>query len=243
MHEVIPIEAVEVREYRAGEIVVREGDSNEFFYAILQGEVQIKQMEKAIRIIGDHDVFGLENYFRDRPYTTTARVTKPSRIATYRCSQLEDMVHSKPGLVYRIVKSAFLQLEQTTSIAQEHIQYSEAMSLDVREYQDGEVIIREGEHGNEIYKLYSTEGGLEVLKNGVAIGMINEPGEFFGEMSFLLNEPRTATIRSIGRSMIEVIPVHEGDIESLIYNDPEMANKMVINLAQRLKRTNLKVVR
>ena len=35
MQETNSIEAEEVREYRAGEVVVKEGDSGEFFYAII----------------------------------------------------------------------------------------------------------------------------------------------------------------------------------------------------------------
>jgi CRP-like cAMP-binding protein len=133
-----------------------------------------------------------------------------------------------------------MQLEQTTALAQESIQYNaEAIASDFREYLDGETIITEGERGNEVFRLYSSEGGLEVLKNGRRIAVINEPGEYFGEMSFLLNEPRTATVRSIGKSVVEVIAVHENDLESLIFNDPEMAHRLVVTLAQRLKQANL----
>ncbi len=242
MQETNSIEAEEVREYRAGEVVVKEGDPGEFFYAIMQGEVTVKQRDKTVRIIGDRDIFGLENYYRQMTYSTTARAAKPSRIARYRSELIDEMIHSKPGLVSLIIKSAYLQLEQTTSIAEANIQYSESISLDIREYNDGDVIIEEDTHGDEIYKLYSTEGGLEVLKNNQRIAVINQPGEYFGEMSFLLNEARTATIRSIGKSMVEVIPVVDGDVESIIYNDPEMGYKMVRTLAQRLKQTNLKLV-
>ena len=58
-----PIESVEVLEYKQGEIIVREGEPSRYFYAILQGEVQIYQMDKPIRILTDQDVFGLENYY------------------------------------------------------------------------------------------------------------------------------------------------------------------------------------
>lgn len=238
-----PIEAVSVKEYRPGEIIVREGDSNEYFYAILQGEVQIFQMEKPIRILSDHDVFGLENYYRGIPYSTTAKTTKVSRIAAYESDTIEDIVFSKPGLVLMLLCSAFLQLEQTTSVAESNIPYSEVINLDVREYSDGETIIEDGTYGTEIFKLCQVEEGLEVLKKGVRIGMVTKPGEYFGEMSFILNEPRGATIRSVGRSVVEVIPVQEGGLERLISENPEVANKIITALAQRLKQANLLLVK
>jgi len=239
MQQVQAIEAVAVKEYRQGEYIVREGDSCDFFYAVMAGEVQIIQSDKPIRIVHEHDVFGLENYYRERPYSTSAKALKPSRIACYRSDQIDDMVISKPGLISRIIRSAFMQLEQTTAIAQESLQYNcEAIVSDFREYQAGEVIISEGEHGSEIYRLYSTDAGLEVLKAGKRIALISAPGEYFGEMSSLLGEPRSATIRSIGKSVVEVLNVSESELEDLIACDPEIAHKLVITLAQRLKQAN-----
>jgi len=237
------IEAVSVKEYRSGEAIVREGDSNEFFYAILQGEVQIYQMEKPIRILTDKDVFGLENYYRGIPYSTTAKATKNSRIATYKSDYIEDIVYSKPGLVVMILRSVYLQLEQTTSVAESNIPYSEVINLDVREYSDGDIIIEDGTYGTEVYKLCQTEQGLEVLKKDVRVGMITKPGEYFGEMSFILNEPRSATIRSVGRSVVEVIPVQDGNLERLISENPEVANRIITTLAERLKKANLLIAK
>jgi CRP-like cAMP-binding protein len=71
------IESLEVREYKPGEIIVREGEPHDRFFAILKGEVQITQLDKSIRILTERDVFGLENYYRGVPYTTTAKATSP----------------------------------------------------------------------------------------------------------------------------------------------------------------------
>ncbi|HHO77054.1 MAG TPA: cyclic nucleotide-binding domain-containing protein [Deltaproteobacteria bacterium] len=243
MLEPRPIESVEVKEYRAGELIVREGASNKFFYAILQGEVQIYQLDKPIRILSDHDVFGLENYYRGIPYSTTAKATKTSRIATYESEYIEDIIYSKPGLVTMLLRSAFIQLEQTTAVAESNIPYSETINLDLREYEDGQTIIEDGTYGTEIYKLFQTEGGLEVVKKGVRIGLITKPGEYFGEMSFILNEPRGATIRSVGKSVVEVFPVQEGGLERLILENPEIGNRIITTLAERLKQANLLIVK
>jgi len=238
-----PIESVEVLEYKQGEIIVREGEPSRYFYAILQGEVQIYQMDKPIRILTDQDVFGLENYYRGIPYTTTAKATRTSRIATYEEDLIDEIAYGKPALASMIMRSAFLQLEQTTSIAEANIPYSETINLDIREYGDKELILEEGTSGTDIYKLYQTEGGLEVLKKGVRIGVITKPGEYFGEMSFILNEPRSATIRSIGKSMVEVIPVQDGRFDRIINENPEVANKIITSLAERLKQANLLIVK
>jgi CRP-like cAMP-binding protein len=237
------IEATNVKEYQPGEIIVKEGASNESFYVILQGEIQIYQSDKPIRTLGERDVFGLENYFKGRGYSTTAKAMNVSRVATYRSNLIEDIAFSKPGLMSMILKSAYLQLEQTTSIAEQNIPYSETINLNFREYKDGDIIIEEGASGTKVYKLHQAEGGLEVLKKGVPIGKIVKPGEYFGEMSFILNEPRTATVRSIGKNEVEVIPVQENGFENLIHENPDIALKIITTLAQRLRQTNLKIVK
>lgn len=238
-----PIESVEVREYRPGEVIVREGAPNDYFYAILQGEVQIYQLDKPIRILSNQDVFGLENYYRGIPYSTTAKATRTSRIAIYASVHIDEIAYAKPALATMVMRSAFLQLEQTTSIAEANISYGETINLDLTEYEDGQVIIEEGTNGTEVFKLYQSEGGLEVLKKDVRIGVITNPGEYFGEMSFILNEPRSATIRSIGKSVVEVIPMQEGGLERLINENPEVANRIITTLAERLKKVNLLLVK
>jgi CRP-like cAMP-binding protein len=237
------IQAIGVKEYLPGEIIVREGDSNEYFYVILDGEVRISQLDKTIRLLSDKDVFGLENYFRGNSYSTTAKARKTSRIATYRCEHIDEIAYSNPSLVKIVLQSAYMQLEQTTSIAEANIPYTEVINLDVREYADGDVIISEDTYGTEIFRLTQTEGGLEVSKKGKAIAVISKTGEYFGEMSFILGEPRSATIRSIGRSVVEVMTVEDGGFEKIIHENPDIADKIIKGLAKRLKEANLMLVK
>lgn len=243
MPESSAIQAVSVKEYQPGEIIVREGDPNEFFYVILEGEVRISQLDKTIRILSDRDVFGLENYYKGMNYSTTAKARKPSRIAAYKCTSLEEMAYSNPSLLSIILQSAYMQLEQTTSIAEANIPYTEIINLDIREYGNNEVIIEEDTNGTEIFRLTQTEGGLEVLKRGKSIAVISKPGEYFGEMSFILGEPRSATIRSIGRSVVEVMAVEDGGLEKIIHENPDIADKIIAGLAKRLKEANIRLVK
>lgn len=142
-----------------------------------------------------------------------------------------------------ILRSACIQLEQTTSVAEQNIPYTETINLDFKEYSDGDIIIEEGTSGTEVYKLHQAEGGLEVLKKGVPIGKIVKSGEYFGEMSFILNEPRTATVKSIGKNEVEVIPVDGDGFERLIHENPDIALKIITTLSHRLRQANLRIVK
>ena len=80
--------------------------------------------------------------------------------------------------------------------------------------------------------LIESEKGLLVSKEGKEIGKINQPGEYFGEMSSLLNLKRTATVSSMGRSVVQIFP--GDDLEATLASYPSLAKKVIDTLASRL---------
>ena len=103
---------------------------------------------------------------------------------------------------------------------------------DVEHYQDKDVIIRQGNQDIDFFML--VQGSLVVIKDGKKIAEINEPGDYFGEMSALSGEPRSASIMSRGRSVIKRFP---GDkLLDLIEKYPDVAKHLFEMLANRLDR-------
>jgi CRP-like cAMP-binding protein len=233
------ISAAEVKEYLPKQIIVSEGQDNKYFYVILKGEVEISQNDKTIRIIKEGDVFGLENFYLKRPYTTTSRALTHARIASYPSHLIKEIIYHRPQLAEIILNSVMNQLEQTTQVAEENISIEGYFDINEHVYEDGEIIIEEGSTGVDFYKLIETEGGLLVTKEGKEVGKITKPGEYFGEMSSLLDQRRTATIRSIGRSVVQVFP---GDnLETILMSYPDLAKKIIDTLAHRLSGANKKI--
>lgn len=73
----------------------------------------------------------------------------------------------------------------------------------VRHFEAGEVILEQGVSGGIMLVLL--EGSVEVLRDGIAVASTSEPGVVFGEMSTLLDQPHTATVRAKSRSSFAVI--------------------------------------
>ncbi len=73
-------------------------------------------------------------------------------------------------------------------------------------YQDGQVIFKEGDHGDWIYIIDS--GSVELSKmigeKKFIIEVLGEE-EFFGEMAFIANMPRTATARAIRQTTVGLL--------------------------------------
>jgi voltage-gated potassium channel len=68
--------------------------------------------------------------------------------------------------------------------------------LDARQFAPGEVLVHEGDVGDEMYFL--TRGQVEVLRGEPAerLAVLRE-GSFFGELAILTDAPRAATIRAL----------------------------------------------
>ncbi len=113
------------------------------------------------------------------------------------------------------------------------------LNPDVENYEDGDVVIREGNTDKDFFKLI--RGALTVIKGGKKIAELTEPGEYFGEMASISGEQRTATIVSQGRSTVKRFP---GDkIEEVIDKYPEVTNHLFKTMSGRLKKSNQIIVK
>ena len=109
---------------------------------------------------------------------------------------------------------------------------------DLERYEDKDVIIREGNTDIDFFKL--VQGGLYVVKGGKKIAEIVQPGEYFGEMSAITGEPRSASIMSKGRSSVKRFP---GDkLIEVIEKYPDVAKHLFGVLAARLNNTDKRFV-
>lgn len=102
--------------------------------------------------------------------------------------------------------------------------------------QIGEVIFREGDEANAMYVVLN--GEMEVTKqsrNGVdaRVAMLG-PGDWFGEMSIVDIQPRSATVRSVAPSRL--VRISAADLDSLYRHDVRSYAIVVLNLARELSR-------
>ena len=69
----------------------------------------------------------------------------------------------------------------------------------IREYEDGEQIIREGDFDPWLYFLLS--GKIRITKEGLEINTIDKKGEIFGEMRVIDSLSRSASVSAIGKTI------------------------------------------
>lgn len=95
---------------------------------------------------------------------------------------------------------------------------------------EGDLIVRDGNVGNELFVVLS--GAVEVTKvkdgENFSIALIGE-GEVFGEMAFVSKRKRTATVTAVTNSEIMVL-THDF-FSKFIDSQPVIASKVLLNLA------------
>lgn len=237
------LQALEVRAYPYGGVILREGDECPVFFVVLSGEVQISERGKNIRVLRPHDTFGLETVVFKKPSAYTARAIADTRVASYGPDALDGFLRENPRMARSILASLLNQLRETSrSLADE----SSSIALEgvrLNFYADGQKIIEEGKKGKTFFRLVSSEGGLRITSGGQEIAWIRKPGEFFGEMACLLNTPHQATVTSVGQSTVEAYEF--ADIEDIARDNPELVLQMLRALVAHLyspRHDNLKTL-
>ena len=101
-------------------------------------------------------------------------------------------------------------------------------------YETGETLFFEGDDTQDIYVLVS--GRLDVLKGTKKIAEIVKEGVVFGEMSFLLGQKRTATVKAM--TDVKAIRIPKEDVEPFLKEFPEVFTVVAKYLAKRLDVTS-----
>ena len=102
-------------------------------------------------------------------------------------------------------------------------------------YQNGEIIVRQGEIGDCMYVIQ--DGFVEVVaENGDQQVQLNVLGknEFFGEMAIFEHEIRSATVRALGPTRILTID-HKNFLRR-IHEDPSLAYRLMEVMSKRVRR-------
>ena len=101
----------------------------------------------------------------------------------------------------------------------------------------GDVLIREGDTSRDAFFLYAGEAAVyKHFDHGEIHLMDVGEGSLLGEMAYLLDEPRTATVRA--RTEVTALVLPPEMLEELMRYSAPLARRVVDTLAQRLMRMN-----
>jgi CRP-like cAMP-binding protein len=124
-----------------------------------------------------------------------------------------------------------------SELREEHVQSLARLTLR-RRYPKDTVVFFENEEGDFFFMIL--EGRIKVTILGddgreVILSVLG-PGDFFGDMALLDNEPRSASAIAVEDS--ELISLHRSDFDALMASNPSITLALVRTLTARLRRAN-----
>jgi signal transduction histidine kinase len=113
----------------------------------------------------------------------------------------------------------------------------------LREFKAGEIIFKEGDRGDGLYIVGEGQVQISALLSGTERGVLAKlgPGEFFGEMAVLDDEPRSATASAEGDVKLYFIPREK--VLEMLENSPRLSVKLVREISSRMRDFNRQYVR
>jgi CRP-like cAMP-binding protein len=94
---------------------------------------------------------------------------------------------------------------------------------------EGHTLVNEGDRGLEFFVIVG--GQAKVSRRGRKVGELG-PGDFFGELSLLIDAPRNATVTAV--TPMEAIVLSRKEFDAALAEAPRMTRKIMTGMASRL---------
>ncbi len=104
-------------------------------------------------------------------------------------------------------------------------------ALPIATYQPGETLLTAGSKTGLL--LILKKGAVTIIKGGIEMAKVTEPGAVFGELSALLDQPHTADVRAL-----ETTQFHVANADALLVQNPVALLYVAAVLARRLDAAN-----
>lgn len=211
------------------EVVVRQGDPGDAFFAIAEGGVRIVHQDRAgqsieLAQLGEGDFFGEMAMLQAGRRTASAITRADTTLLVLPRSVLEDVIRQYPEVATAL--KGFYRDRLLANMMRTHPLFAPfepsaraelVTRFRSRTFPRGSMLLDEGVRATGLYLLVS--GKVRVERGGAAVGQLG-PGEVFGEMSLLLNRPTSAKI--ITESECFVLRMGQADFAEVIMTHPQV---------------------
>jgi len=106
------------KEYKEGEVIVRQGEMGNCMFVIQEGEVEAVAeadgKELRLRTMGRDEFFGEMALFEKETRTATIRAIRPTRVLTIDKKNFLGGIHEDPSLAFRIVQTMSHRIRDLT---------------------------------------------------------------------------------------------------------------------------------
>ncbi len=239
----------------AGEDVYREGAPGDALYVIDSGQVEMLSRgqvgETTLSRLGPDEFFGEMALLTGKPRSSSAIAATHTNLWILYRSDFEELVNRHPAISMALSRALGERLaEMDRRFAESHLRGVKMLSglsssqledvstrLQPGRFRQGEILIHEGDPGNEMYFIES--GRVEVVRgtgsHAIKLAELGA-GDVVGEMALLSGDPRNATATAL--SDVNLWVLSKADFEHLVTAYPSLALSLSRLLSERLRATD-----
>ena len=240
---------MDMKEMTTGERVITEGEVGDSFFVVATGKVRVARKsdtgeEVTLAYLTDGAFFGEMALLSDGARTASVIVEEESQIFEISKDVLDRVVSAFPS-VASVLKNFYRQRLLSTVMATHPLvrpfdaeQRRGLMEMfKSKPFKKGDVLLRQGKKGAGLFLLLNgklrvtTEkaegGGVELAELG--------PGDLFGEMSLLTNQPTTASVTALSDCF--VLRLSKKNFDEVIMTHPQIL-ELVAQVSEERKSFN-----
>jgi CRP/FNR family cyclic AMP-dependent transcriptional regulator len=105
-----------VRQYKAGEVIFKEGDAASEFFVIQSGKVDIRLGNRLLGTLSDHDIFGEMALIDATPRSATAVAASDVKLVPVGEKQFLFLVSRTPHFALNVMRVLARRLRATNSV-------------------------------------------------------------------------------------------------------------------------------
>src|SRR5207249_3419091 len=212
-----------IREVPEGATIVRQGERGDEFFVVAQGEAEVLVRDAGEDAVverkGPTDFFGERALLGSGVRQATVKAATPMRLLVFDqrvfWKELGGVVAWESQVRAALQERDRLRAVPLFSEATPRQLDLLAVKLAVQPFQRGDSVVRQGDRGDAFYVV--REGQVDVLSRGNGRSRrLTElgPGEYFGEIALLRDQPRMATVR--GKTDGSVWKLERQDFRDLV---------------------------
>lgn len=195
----------------SGTEIITQGDEGDYFYVLESGQVEIIKDGSSIATSGPGSSFGELALMYNAPRAATVKATQDCVLwALDRLTFRRVLLHKTASK--RSMYESFLKEVPVLKVLGPYELSKLADALNSESYEANDVVVKEGDMGDNFYLIES--GTAQVTREDQGVVQELSKGDYFGEVALLNDLPRQATVTAT--SKLKVVTLGKSGFQRLL---------------------------
>ncbi len=243
------LEIARPRNFKQGDIVIKDGDKGDSIYFIISGNVNVLKNSKTgkdivVDTLSDGDFFGEFGFFTGGRRMATISASTDVELYEFTKEEMESISKKYEniakvliGFYKKRILDSIIAITPIFNGLSSHDREDIINMFELVIVEAGVTVIKEGEIGDAMYVV--KDGELEVStadKNGrqTILAHLGE-GDVFGEVSVITAKPRTATVKTVKKSRL--MKLKKEDFQRIVDIHPSVKSMALQLINERAEDT------